>query len=79
MLFDPVMALSCREELVTQLRETMLRRLNDKLTSVRIQSVYGLKKLQGEEEEEEESGEEEGEEDAVTHELRKLLVSDPSK
>uniref|UniRef100_H3GDA7 Nuclear condensin complex subunit 3 C-terminal domain-containing protein n=1 Tax=Phytophthora ramorum TaxID=164328 RepID=H3GDA7_PHYRM len=56
------------DELKTQLRETMLRRLDDKLTAVRIQSVYGLKNLQGSSEDEE-----------VTRELRKLLVSDPSK
>ncbi|POM61082.1 Condensin complex subunit 3, partial [Phytophthora palmivora] len=60
---------SIDEELAKPLRETMLRRLKDKLTSVRIQSVYGLQKLQ-------ESEEPEGE---VTRELRKLLVSDPSK
>ncbi|KAG6951156.1 hypothetical protein JG687_00013792 [Phytophthora cactorum] len=58
------------EELETQLKETMLKRLNDKLTSVRIQSIHGLKKLQGPVEDED---------DEVTRELRKLMVSDPSK
>jgi condensin complex subunit 3 len=55
------------KEQATMLREALLRRLRDKLTAVRIQSVYGLKTLQGEEE------------DAVAVELRKLMVSDPSK
>ncbi|ETM38930.1 hypothetical protein L914_14877 [Phytophthora nicotianae] len=58
------------EELETQLKATMLKRLNDKLTSVRIQSIYGLKNLQNPVEDEE---------DEVTQELRKLMVSDPSK
>ncbi|KAG1705502.1 hypothetical protein DVH05_003191 [Phytophthora capsici] len=61
------------EELETQLRKTMLLRLNDKLTSVRIQSIYGLKNLQ------EDPVEGEKGEDEVTRELRKLMVSDPSK
>ncbi|KAK1933640.1 Condensin complex subunit 3 [Phytophthora citrophthora] len=61
------------EELETQLRKTMLLRLNDKLTSVRIQSIYGLKNLQ------EDPVEDEKDEDEVTRELRKLMVSDPSK
>ncbi|KAL3673093.1 hypothetical protein V7S43_002388 [Phytophthora oleae] len=61
------------EELETQLRKTMLLRLNDKLTSVRIQSIYGLKNLQ------EDPAEGEKDEDEVTRELRKLMVSDPSK
>ncbi|KAF4030636.1 Nuclear condensing complex subunit [Phytophthora infestans] len=58
------------EELETQLKATMLKRLNDKLTSVRIQSIYGLKNLQNPEQDED---------DEVTQELRKLMVSDPSK
>ncbi|KAF1789590.1 Condensin complex subunit 3 [Phytophthora cactorum] len=40
------------------------------MTSVRIQSIHGLKKLQGPVEDED---------DEVTRELRKLMVSDPSK
>ncbi|OWZ13289.1 Condensin complex subunit 3 [Phytophthora megakarya] len=56
------------QDLLNQLRDTMLRRLKDKVTSVRIQSVYGLRKLQESEEQAE-----------VTQELKKLMVSDPSK
>ncbi|KAF4317705.1 hypothetical protein JM18_007081 [Phytophthora kernoviae] len=51
------------------LREVMLPRLNDKVTSVRIQSVYALKRLQKSTEES----------DEVSRELQKLMVSDPSK
>uniref|UniRef100_A0AAV1TC30 Nuclear condensin complex subunit 3 C-terminal domain-containing protein n=1 Tax=Peronospora matthiolae TaxID=2874970 RepID=A0AAV1TC30_9STRA len=60
---------------VSQLRHAMVRRLRDKLTSVRIQSIYGLRKLQHKQVE----GEGEETEDEVTRELRTLMVADPSK
>ncbi|TDH69624.1 hypothetical protein CCR75_009122 [Bremia lactucae] len=62
------------EKLTTQLRTTLLNRLKDKLTSVRIQSIYGLKKLQRQD-----LPLLANEEDIVTQELKRLLESDPSK
>uniref|UniRef100_M4C3K1 Nuclear condensin complex subunit 3 C-terminal domain-containing protein n=1 Tax=Hyaloperonospora arabidopsidis (strain Emoy2) TaxID=559515 RepID=M4C3K1_HYAAE len=62
-------------DVVSQLRHAMLRRLRDKLTSVRIQSIYGLRKLQQKQVE----GEGEETEDEVTREFRTLMVADPSK
>ncbi|CEG48988.1 condensin complex subunit [Plasmopara halstedii] len=56
------------KDLKKQLKETMFKRLKDKLTSVRIQSIYGLKYLQ-----------ESDSEDTITRELRILMVSDPAK
>ncbi|CAI5732033.1 unnamed protein product [Hyaloperonospora brassicae] len=68
-------------EIVTLLRHAMLRRLRDKLTSVRIQSVYGLKKLQQQQVGEDVDGDGGGVdgEDEVARELRTLMVADPSK
>ncbi|CAI5713007.1 unnamed protein product [Peronospora effusa] len=56
------------EPLKQEVRHEFLRRVTDKVTSIRIQSVYGLKKLQTKKEQ-----------DIVTEELMKLMVMDPSK
>ncbi|CAI5744839.1 unnamed protein product [Peronospora destructor] len=56
------------ERLRHELRHEFLRRVKDKVTFIRIQSVYGLKKLQTKKEQ-----------DPVTEELMKLMVMDPSK
>lgn len=52
-----------------KLRAALLPRLHDKVTSIRIQSIYALKQLQ----------DPDSEHDKVTAELQRLMVSDPSK
>ncbi|CAH0475457.1 unnamed protein product [Peronospora belbahrii] len=59
-------------EFMIQMKEKLLHRVNDKVTLIRIQSIYGLQKLQ-------QSDEGEQEENEVTCELRKLMEMDPSK
>jgi hypothetical protein len=57
------------EEAIGRLRKAMLPRACDKLATVRVQSVYVLKRLQDEDDPT----------DEVTVELVRLMVSDPSK
>lgn len=52
-----------------KLRATLIPRANDKIASIRVQSVYALKRIQ----------EPEDRKDPVTTELLRLMVSDPSK
>lgn len=58
-----------REDLFDKLRVTLIPRANDKIASIRVQSVYALKRIQ----------EPEDRKDPVTAELLRLMVSDPSK
>lgn len=58
-----------REETFGRLRKAMLPRASDKLATVRVQSVFVLKRLQDEDDPA----------DEVTAELVRLMVSDPSK
>lgn len=58
-----------REALFAKLRAVLIPRANDKLASVRVQTVYALKRIQEPDEAK----------DKVTAELLRLMVSDPSK
>lgn len=53
-----------------KLRKAMLARANDKLASIRVQSVYALKRMQDPDP---------NAKDPVMAELLRLMVSDPSK
>jgi hypothetical protein len=58
-----------REILFDKLRDTLLVRAHDKIVTIRVQSVYALKRLQDPSDEK----------DPATVELLRTLVSDPSK
>ncbi|KAF1314522.1 Condensin complex subunit 3, partial [Globisporangium splendens] len=57
------------EDLLTKLRAVLIPRANDKVSSVRVQTAYALKRVQ----------EPDDPKDKVTAELLRIMVSDPSK
>ncbi|KAF8957558.1 hypothetical protein BGZ46_002160, partial [Entomortierella lignicola] len=65
------------DDLYTQLKESLMERVRDKEAAVRVQAVFALSKLQGDDEEGEE-GKEIDDDDNVVQKLIDLMQYDPS-